>query len=178
MSQYFKGDDTEIKMYTAGKFATDAVGIQLDLFEDGAYDTYALGDLIFDNDLSPLANAIPRLIFREAFKEIFDAFVAVGSFEAYLTVFRKIFGDDVEVTFTVPAAGKLNIDIVATGVELSDFITRYIENNEYVIDEIIDEEGDNIAFQGLKGFQSQYELEQMLFEMVPAGIYTTITLDI
>jgi hypothetical protein len=72
--------------------------------------------------------------------------------------------------------GKLNIDITASGVQISDFISREIVNNEYVFDEVIDDEGDNIVFQGVKGFETQYELEQMLFEMVPAGIYTEITL--
>jgi hypothetical protein len=176
--QYFKGDAKELQMYAAGAAALDQVALQLDLFIDGAFETYPLGDLLFDNDLAPLSNAIPREIFREAFVEIFDAFIGVGSFEAYLTVFRKIFGDDVVVEFTVPAPGKLNIDIEATGIELHDFITRYIENNEYVLDEIVDEVDDNIVFQTLKGFQTQYELEQMLFEMVPAGIFTQITLDI
>jgi hypothetical protein len=82
------------------------------------------------------------------------------------------------VDFTVPAPGKLNIDIEAAGVELADFISRYIEDNTYLFDEVIDDEGDNIVFQSVKGFQSQYELEQMLFEMVPAGIFTTISLTI
>jgi hypothetical protein len=78
----------------------------------------------------------------------------------------------------VPAPGKLNIDIVAAGTALYDFIARIIVENEYQFDTIIDDEDDTIVFQAIKGFESQYELEQMLFEMVPAGIYTEITLTI
>lgn len=174
--QYFKGDATELKYDAAGEPILTAISGQLDDFFEGAYETGPLGDLIFDDLRSPLSNAISRDIFRLAFKEIFDAFVNVGTFEAYITVFKKIFGDDVQVNFTVPAAGKLNIDIVAAGVELTEFITRYIQNNQYIIDEIVDDVDDNIVFQSIKGFTSQYELEQMLFEMVPAGIYTEITL--
>lgn len=174
--QYFKGDETELKFDAAGEPIMSELSLQKDEFLEGAYETGPLGDLIFDNDRSPLSNAIARDIFRIAFKEIFEAFVAVGTFEAYLTVFAKIFGDEAEVEFTVPAPGKLAIEITATGIELSGFITRYIQNNQYVYDQIVDEVGDRIVFKSVKGFTSQYELEQMLFEMVPDGIWTEITL--
>lgn len=174
--QYFKGDPLEIKMVTVAASLLQNLSSERDLFLAGAYEAAPLGDLISIDKRAPLSNAIKQEIFRTSFKEIFDAFVKVGSFEAYLTVFRKIFGTDVGVVFTVPAAGKLNIDITAAGVELTNFITRYIENNAYVYDTMVDNVGDFIMFQTVKGFQSQYELEQMLFEMVPAGIYTHITL--
>lgn len=174
--QLFKGDATEQKFDAVFEPVADTIGLQLDTMFDEAYEAAPLGDVIFDDDRSPLSNAIPKEIFRLAFKEIFDAFVQVGTFEAYLTVFAKIFGDDATVTFTVPAPGKLGISITASGVELTDFIARYIQNNSYIYDEIVDEEGDNIAFQSIKGFTSQYELEQMLFEMVPDGIWTQISL--
>lgn len=174
--QYFKGDATELKIDAVVEPTFSDIDLQLDAFLEGAYEAGPLGDVIFDTGRSPLSNAIPKDIFRLAFKEIFDAFVAVGTFEAYITVFKKIFGDDVVIEFTVPAAGKLGIEITAAGVELTEFIARYIENNQYVYDEVIDWDGDNIVFQSIKGFTSQYELEQMLFEMVPAGVFTTISL--
>lgn len=176
--QFYKGDPQELKFYNSLKTAFDTVAAQKDLFWEGAYTTYALGDMIYDSGRAPLTNAIVRDIFREAFPEIVEAFIEVGTFEAYLSVFRKIFGDDVVVTFTVPAPGKLGIDIVATGLDISDFVARYISGNDYYFDEVVDEVGDNIAFQGVKGFQTQYEVEQMLFEMVPDGIFTTISLTI
>lgn len=175
--QYFKATDAvEAKFDAVGEPILSAIGTQLDTMLDECFEAGPLGDLIFEDRRSPLANAIPQEIFRLAFKQIFDAFVTVGTFEAYLTVFRKIFGEDVDVEFTVPSPGKLMIDITAEGVELSNFIVRYIEDNTYIYDEVIDDVGDNIVFQSIKGFTSQYDLEQMLFEMVPGGIYTEITL--
>lgn len=174
--QYFKGDATELKYYNSAQPIAASLSGQKHLFFDDAYACAVLGDLLYDNDYAPLARAIPRDIFRESFSTIFDAFSLAGSFESYLTVFRKIFGNAVEVTFTVPAPGKLNIDIIAEGVSISNFVSRRIVGNTYIFDLIIDDEGDNIVFQTVKGFESQYELEQMLFEMVPAGIYTNITL--
>jgi hypothetical protein len=174
--QYFKGDETELKIDAVVEPILSDIEVQLDDFLEGADEAAPLGEVLWDTGRAPLSNAISREIFRLAFRQIFDAFVQVGTFEAYITVFKKIFGDDVVIAFTVPAPGKLGISITAEGVELTDFIARYILDNQYVYDEIIDDEGDNIVFQSIKGFTSQYELEQMLFEMVPGGIFTTISL--
>lgn len=175
--QFYKGDERELKFYASGAGIMDDLNIQKDLFFDEAFSTFALGEIIWDSGRSPLANAISRNIFRESFEAIFDSFLIAGTFESYLLVFRKIFGDDVDVTFTIPAPGKLNIDIIAAGVEISDFIAREIVDNEYLFYDVVDiEEDDEIVFQTVKGIESEYELNQMLFELVPAGIYTEITL--
>ena len=176
--KYFKGDATEIKMQAIFEPINAVIESGKDLFLAEAYQTYPLGDLIHTEDRSPLSNAIIQDIFRQSFKEIFDAFVVAGTFESYLTVFRKIFGDTVDVDFVVPAPGKLSITIIADGLELSNFITREIVSNAYVYDTIVDDVGDNIVFQTIKGFQTQYELELMLNEMVPAGIFTDIDLTV
>lgn len=174
--QNFKGDAVELKFRAVGEGVGNPLSLQKELFFEDAFNCQELGALLYDNDRAPLANAIPRDIYRESFSTIFDQFLEAGSAESYLYVFRKIFGDDVEVVFGVPAPGKLTIDITAVGIELSNFGARRVVNNVYVIDDIVDYDEDNIVFQTIKGFQSQYELEQMLFEMVPAGIYTEITL--
>ena len=176
--QVYKGDDTENKFINSGLPVLNARSFQKDLFFADAYQCQVLGDVLFDTKRSPLSNAIIQTIFRESFSELFQAFIDGGTFEAYLVVFRKIFGDDVDVDFTIPAPGKLQIDITATGFEISNFIVRTIVDNAYVFDNVVDEVGDNIVFQTIKGFETQYELEQMLFELVPSGIYTIITLDI
>jgi hypothetical protein len=176
MQNFKNGDILEKKFEDSAEPILSILSQSKYEFYQGCYETGPLGDLIQVSNRSPLAKAISNQIFRLAFKQVFDAFVKVGTFEAYIVVFQKIFGESVDVQFTVPDPGKLNIDIIAEDVVLSDFVTRYIEENAYLFDEIIDDEGDNIAFQTIQGFQTQYELEQMLFEMVPAGIFTEITL--
>lgn len=178
MAQFFKGDATEQKYFDSGKTIIDQLSVQKTDFFDDAYACFILGELLYDNDRSPLANSISRDIFRESFSTIFDSFLLAGSFESYITVFQNIFGSDVEITFTVPAPGKLNIDIVATDITLYNIAVRTISGDSYVIDEIIDDEDDFIVLQAIKGFESQYELEQMLYEMVPAGIFTEISLTV
>lgn len=175
--QFYKGDEKELKFYNAIAPIVQLLSANKDDFYSGAYSCFKLGEIIYDNNRAPLTRAIPRDIFRESFATIFQAFTSSGTFESYLTVFKNIFGDDVEVDFAVPAPGKLSIDIVATGVQLSPFIARMIEDNAYESYNVVDQvDEDNIVFQTVKGFQSQYELEQMLFEMVPNGIFTIISL--
>lgn len=176
--QFYKGDEKELKIFNSanGVLANLETGKE-ELF-DNAFRAYPLGDVLYDSGRAPLENAIPREIFRESFATIFSSFLEAGSFESYLEVFRNIFGADVDVTFEVPGPGKLNIDIVAAGLAIFDLIGRSIQDDVYVIDEIVDREGNNLVGQSLKGFETEYELEQMLFEMVPDGIFTQISLTV
>lgn len=174
--QYFKGDDDEKKFANVGVPVLESMSLHKTEMFNGVYTTGPLGDLIYNTMRAPLSNAISQNIFRLAFGEIFDAFVNAGSFESYLTVFRKIFGSDVSVTFSVPGPGQLTIALIASSIEVANLVSRYVEDNVYLYDEIIDYDGANFIVQTIKGFQSQYELETMLFEMVPGGVFTTISL--
>lgn len=177
MPQFFKESDAqEQKFYNSAEPILSDLSLSKDEFFDDAYSCFLLGELLFDTERSPLANAIPRNIFRSSFFSLFDAFTVAGSFESYLEVFTQVFGEEVVVEFTIPGPGRLEIDITAAGFEVFQMVTRYIENNAYVFDHTVDDEGDNIVFVTVKGFESQYELEQMLFEMVPVGVKTDITL--
>jgi len=177
--QFYKGDEQEIKFYNSGAGAMDSMELSIDAFFEEAFSCFVLGDLIWDSGRSPLSNAIPKEVFREAFPVIFETFLEAGSLEGYLTIFRNIFGDTVDVTFTIPAPGKLLIDIVAAGVVINNLVSRYIINNQYAFDELITQDGlDELVVQSVKGMESEYEVEQMLFELVPSGIYTQISLTI
>lgn len=178
MTQYFKGDVRELQFFNSGAPLLDLLSAEKDAFFDDAFGCFVLGELLYDNDLAPLTNAISRDVFRESFESVFDAFIVAGTFESYLTVFRKVFGDDVDVTFTVPGAGQLQIDIVASGLVLSNFQSRRIVDGGYVFADVLTKGGENIEFQRVKGFDTQYEVEQMLFELVPAGIFTDINLTV
>lgn len=204
--QNYKGDATELKMIACAQSVFAAVSAERDAFFAGAYDAGPLGDILWTDKLAPLTNAIKKEYFRTSFQTIFETFVVGGTFESYVEIFKKIFGDQVGVNFTVPAPGKLEIDIIVAGYSESNLVTQ--DGDEIitqtggfnievktknagtfadaivreVIDDLtylytlVDQDGDPIGFQVLLGFKSEYEVEQMLFELVPAGIYTTITL--
>ncbi len=186
--QKFKGDTTEDKFIASGSPIMDQMSMAKDDFFEGAYDCGPLGDLLHDIKRSPLANAVKLEVFRNFYNTIYEAFRYSGSFESYLTVFAKIFGDSVEVEFNAdnlttpsspPGPGRLEINIIAEELELFNFVARHISNNAYLFDDVVqydDDEQDNIIFQTIKGFHTEYELNQMLREMVPAGIFTQISL--
>ena len=174
--QYFKNDGTELKFYNSARPIMDIVSNQKDIFFDDVFDCKVLGEIIFDSNLSPLTNSIPRDIFRDTFNTLFKTFRSAGSFEGYLDVFRKVFGDSVDVTFTVPSAGRLQIDIVADSIAEENFVAARIEDDAYVYDNVKTQDDDQIVLQSIKGYETQQELEQMLFEMVPHGVFAQITL--
>lgn len=176
--QYYKGDVTEVKFQQAAEPQMAALSLSKDDMFEGCYTCYLLGDLIFNQKLSPLANAIVPDIFRQSFNELYESFTLAGTFESYLSVFRKVFGSSVDIEFTVPAPGKLIIDIEADQIELSNWVAKSIENNTFIYSQMLTLDGDRLQFKTVKGFNSQYELEQMLFEMVPAGVFTEINLTI
>lgn len=178
MTEFFKGDALELKMYNSGLPALDNIGLGLDEFWSQCYEMIPMGEFLWDEKRVPLTNAIRRDVFVISFKQIFEAWSFCGTFESYILVFKKIFGDDSLIEFTVPAPGQLHINIEASGIQLSPFIARRIVDNAYVYDNVVDHVGDNIAFATVLGIETQDELEKVLYTMVPAGIYTEVSLTI
>jgi len=179
--QKFKGDDFENKMIACAQPIFDMLSGTKDDFYNGAYDCAVLGDLLHDGTRSPLSNAIKLEVFRTFFNTLYTNFTECGSFESYLAVFRKIFGDDVAVVFTVPAPGKLDIDITASDLIEDAFIGRTVGTDGWTYYSVLwwdatHDPGGDILFQTIKGFKTQQEVEGMLHEMIPAGIFPTITL--
>lgn len=178
MTDYFKGDELELKMFNSAVGSLRNIGVSLDEFFENCYEMVPMGEFLWDEKRVPLTNAIKREVFIISFKQIFEAWSFCGTFESYILVFKKIFGDDAVVEFTVPAPGKLSINIEASGIQLYPFIARSIVENAYVYDNVIDEEDDNIAFATVLGIETEDELKKVLFTMVPAGIYTEVSLTI
>jgi len=176
MSERFKGDEVEENFYQSARQIFQNRYFQTAQLFIGGYEAYPLGDLLYDNNLVPLSRAIKRDIFRESFSSLFDLFLEAGSFEGYFKIFTDIFGDGVDVQFTVPEPGRLQIDIVADSVVFNQFISREVDDNTFVESDMIAQNNDKLVFQNIKGFESEFEVEQMLFEMVPNGIFTEITL--
>lgn len=178
MQRFKENDPKEAKIIAAGEPAFDVCELALDDFFENCFDAEPLGDVIHALKASPFANAIDLPIFRRSFNEIFQTFGFAGTFNSYIDIFKKIFGESTDVTFTVPGPGQLEILIEAPGLELFDMVARLIEDNQYVLYDIVDENGDTICFQTVLGFTTKYELELMLRELVPAGINCDITLDL
>lgn len=178
MAYYFKGDARELQVYNSIDFALNIIQTNLIAFFQNAYGCVPMGALLYDEMRFPLTNAIRRDVFIRCFKELLDAWKFAGTFATYISVFKKIFGDDVIINFTVPGPGRLQIAIESSGLELSPWRVNSIVDNDYVYDTIVDDEGDNIVFSTVLGFETENELEVMLTTTSPDGIHTEVSLTI
>lgn len=182
MQAFKETDEKEEKVVATAFPVLDLISNNRTDFFDGAYEAFPLGDVLFDLDRDPLVGVVTREIFRSSFFAIHQLFTRPGTFEFYLDVFRAVWGDDVEVEFSIPQPGVLQINIQALDVQLNIAMARRIVNNSYVYDEIIlqggDYDGDNLAFQGTQGIKTQNETDTLMFELHPAGVFVQTTLDI
>ena len=175
--QAFKENDAlETRVRDVALPTLELLGNERDLFYEGAYTAFPLGGVLYDLMRSPLAGVIFRENFIISFFAIHASFVRPGVFEFYLEIFRTIWGEDVEVEFTVPNPGVLLINISALSIQLFDFAARRIVSNAYVYDEIIDEDGDTIVFQVSVGIRTQSEVDALINEISPQGVYIEATL--
>lgn len=177
--QSFKPNDlTEAKVRDAFLPLLNQLGIDRDSFYEGAYQSYVLGDVIYELKASPLAGPITQDIFRQSYFAIHDFFTFPGTFEFYLDVFRAVWGVDVGVEFEIPAPGKLIINIHALTVQVDDLLARRIVSNAYVYDEVLDHAGNNIGLQGKMGIKTQSEADALIKELYPAGLWVEINLEL
>lgn len=177
--QRFKpNDQTELDVIEAGMPILDILGGDRDTFFASAYSAFPLGDVLYDLDRDPLSGVITRDVYRQSFPAIHNLFTRPGTFEFYLEVFRSIWGENVEIEFEVPSPGVLNINVDALGSALFDLIAREIVDNQYVFNEIVDQEGDNIAAQDTTGIKTQSEIDALMEELSPEGIFVQTTLTI
>lgn len=173
MTQFFD-PNSELEKRVFGLLApkTDQLALDKKEFYEGAYECAVLGDVLYDLDIDPLSGKVSPEVFRMGFYAFHNLYTRPGTFEYYLDVFRAVFGDQVEIEFTIPRPGALYINVQSLDAVLDDFVARRIEDNEYFYDEVVTHDGDNIAFQVTRGIRSQSEIDALMHELSTYGIYT------
>ncbi len=73
-------------------------------------------------------------------------------------------------------AGKLAIDITAADSVEFEFVGREFEDGVFSIFNIVDYDGSLLIFRGIPGIQSEYDLELLFSEIIPAGIFPDTSL--
>jgi hypothetical protein len=175
--QPFKGNDvTEQKMRAALVPVAEELVEARDDFYNGAYECYKLGDVLYDTNRHPMVGVISKETFREIFPQINQAFKRPGIFEYYLDLLRAIYGEDVVVNFEIPAPGVLYINIQGLVVTNYNFVAREISGGEYFYSPVVDHDGDNILFQHTDGLKTQSEIDSIMKEISPQGIYVKANL--
>ncbi len=173
----FRANDViEPKYVAAALPSLESLGGWLDIFFAECYDAAPLGDILYDLDRHPMAHGVltPE-IFRTSFWAINQIFTRPGTFEFYLTVFRAIWGDDVEVEFTV-SPGILGINISGIEGATANLIFREIVADVYVHSNWVDEDGDQLLAQVVVGTKNQTEVDALINEISPVGVLVTATL--
>lgn len=176
--QSFKANDV-IEPRVAGCFlpVLEDLEDERDAMYADAYNAAPLGDVLFELGRDPLVGVITAEIYRDSFPAIHELFTRPATFEYYLTVFRAIFGENVNVTFTVPAPGKLLINADALDPETFRLLARKIVNNSYLYNLIVTSDtADHITAIGTQGIKTQNEMNALIFELSVAGIWTVCTL--
>lgn len=176
LQRFKENDETEAKVIATAMPVLDALGVHHDEFFIGADTSHGLGAVLYDLDRDPMSGVITRDVYVKSFPAIHQLFTRPGTFEFYLAVFRSIWGDTVTITFDVPAPGVLTINAVV--LDLDDFVlaAREIFNNLYEFNEIIDQEGDNIEVRDTIGIKTESEIDALMNELAPEGIFVVTTL--
>lgn len=169
-TQKFKGDATELKYEAAAAPAFDLMSSALDDFLAGGYDSAPFLLMLYDQKRIPFSDRINRDAFVVFIREALKRFPFFGNFDTYLFVLRAIFGSDAQIIFQVTAPGKLSISINAVAALTFRFITSLDPFTVVTMD------GEQILFRGLTGIDTQYELELLFSELMPAGIIPDIAL--
>lgn len=178
MTQRFKPNDPrEQQVIDLLETEIDSIGQDLDDFLAGAYICYLLGDVLYDTDRDPMTGVINKSLFRSSFFAIHELFTRPGTFEFYLEVFRAIFGTDAQIEFVVPGPGKLTINITALNYETFNLLAREIIDGSYQYFPLLTSDtGENILAQGYRGIYTEAEIQALVRELSPNGIYTVVDL--
>jgi len=178
LQRFKESDETEAKVIAVAMPILDDLGEARDEFYEGAYSAWPLGELLYDLKKDPLSGVITRDVFVRSFPAIHQLFTRPGTFEFYMTVFRQIWGDNVQIVFGIPSPGVLTINAKVLDVENFFLVARRIFGPDYVYDPIVDHEGDNILVRATVGIKTQTEISALMNELAPAGIFVITTLEI
>jgi hypothetical protein len=173
MTQFFKGDATELKMIEAGRPPLDNCSAALSEFYSGAYETEPFLLMLYDAGRMPFGLRVPRSSFVNFIRQAIPNARFTGTFESYLFLIKSIFGETAEMLFDVPSSGVISmvINVAGSGLEF-DFIGSD-SDGEFTVET---SDGEQLILNGISGITSEAELKQLLSELVPVGIFPDITL--
>lgn len=170
--KFKRSDPKEQKIDDVFAPVMDQVGQGLDAFYAAGYNSAPWLLQLYDTKRVPFADRIGRDAFVPFIREALQRFPVIGTFDTHLFILWAIFGLDSEITFTVPIAGVLNIDVNAT----SSLEFEWVGYDDEGTFEIVDESGEAIVFRGIAGIETQEELELLFAEILPGGISPHFTL--
>lgn len=176
--QAFKENDpVEAQMKAVLLAALAPLSSDRDAMYADCYNSYPLGDVLYDLERDPLSDVITRDVYRASFPAIHELFTAPGTFEFYLSVFRKIFPEDVDLQFAIPGPGKLTITVNSLTLEEFGLLARQIVDDLYIYSNLVTSNlNELIIGHGAKGIKTQSEMDALTVEISAYGIFTNVVL--
>jgi hypothetical protein len=178
MTQLFKGDQTEQKFENAGRPAFDACTQSKQMFYDEAYTAADFLLMLYDAGRMPFSQRVPRTAFVSFIREAIPNFPFSGTFESYLFILTGIFGGAVEVLFTIPGVGRLQVEVNAGGATVDfDWVAQTFVDGGFVLNNLVTDDGDQLVLSSIVGIETEGQLQALFDELIPAGVQTEITLN-
>jgi hypothetical protein len=178
IQKFKENDENESKVIESFLTVSDPMEDDFDSFYVNAYSSYKLGDVLFELQRDYIASAISQELYRIAFYKIHELAATIGTFETYLEIFRAIWGPDVDIVFSSPGDGILNINAGNLGVAVFDWVAERISGGGFAFDPIVDQTvpPDQIVFQSTIGINVQEGMDRFIKMISAHGVTTTCTL--
>lgn len=175
MQKFKPNDPIEQKFIDAVMPILDSIGADFDAFYNGLYTCHLLGDVLYDTGRDPMVGVINRELYRTSFFAIHELFTRPGTFEFYLDVLRAIFGQDTPIEFEIPSPGVLEINVPAARYQTFAILGREIIDGVYHYHPIVSSDtAEEILGQGFIGLYTEQEIQGLINELAPNGIYTVV----
>lgn len=170
--QYFKGDETELKFYQAGAPLMDAISLDLTSFSEEAYAAADFLLMLYDEGRFPFSDRVPREAFVAFIMGCISNSNFIGTYESYIFLIQSIFGAQSTIFFDETDPGKLNLTVSTSSSLEFDFVVL----DGSTITTLLTADGETLSLFGIAGIENEAELNALLAEFVPAGIYPNIEL--
>lgn len=178
MQPFKPNDPKEAKLVRVFSPILNLISNNITELYEGAYEANDLGRVFYETKCDPMTNVVDEQTYVESFGAFHDLFTRAGTFEYYLNLFRSIWGNSVQVEFVIPNDGHLQINIEALSSNLDNFGYREIIGDIYTYGEILDHSGDEIMFQTSAGLKDQEDVNRMMIELTPQGVFVETNLNI
>ena len=176
--KFSENDSNEEKLKTVIAAFMDTVDEDLDSFWSDAFTTYGLGQVLKDTSADPVSKMLILSAFLRSFKTIHESYQKPGTYKFYLDIFRKIWGETVDVEFENPAPGHLIINLDATDLQQEFLLARDIVDSQYVFDEVVTTDtGDNIIVRVTITPWTEPEVLKLMRAIAPAWLFSEVNLE-
>ena len=164
--QNFNGDNLEMKFCGAFDAVFDDIKSALTQFIEECYGAKALGYTLYDSGAAVLDGVVARDVFADYYDDIFRQFPYGGTFESYLFILKRIFGEQAEISFEILASAALRINIKSDKNAFFKWVESILSETA-----ISDENGNVIHFRWALGDMDYYKVWSVLNIFKNPGVY-------